>query len=479
MTPPLYPLAHAYSTDMVSMGRKTRPQWQALSYWKSGKQWRKQYQGKTYYLGQSGVQKNRQSHDLALTEWVRLKQEIDQQHRETPQAQRYLSAAQEHERLAQVARLTGFPSAAAERLTQAAQDLERQSLDPKAPSPSRWDTDPLRGISESGRAVWRFAAQQAQALTQAQRGQHDKPKTVQDGIDQFLRFKHNQAQQQERSIRTYDRLKTDLKKFAAWHGESKPIDTLNDDALENYYGQIISQDLSPHSKKSRFDTLKQLLRYLKNRKLIEPLYRLDDKQLSIRVPRPKPKTVPLEAIRLRLDNACPRTRLYLLLMLNCGFTQIDISDLTADEIDFKQGRIIRQRSKTRHEDPPTVNYLLWDETAKLLKKEAKRTGQALLNKNGNPLVISKVGKTGNVFRADGINEAYKYLQTKIDGPRYPLKLYRKTSASMLSSNHEHERYVEHFLGHRPQSIANLHYVEVNQSRFDEAVTWLGKQVLAR
>ena len=61
-------------------------------------------------------------------------------------------------------------------------------------------------------------------------------------------------------------------------------------------------------------------------------------------------------------------QLFLLLQLNCGFTNVDVGTLVKSEIRLKDGRIVRQRTKTRrHPNPPVVNYKLWSRTAQLLR----------------------------------------------------------------------------------------------------------------
>ena len=68
-----------------------------------------------------------------------------------------------------------------------------------------------------------------------------------------------------------------------------------------------------------------------------------------------------------------RTKLYILLMLNCGMTQKDIADLAVTEVNWEEGRIKRKRSKTGDcENVPTVNYKLWPETLRLLRQERRR-----------------------------------------------------------------------------------------------------------
>lgn len=114
-----------------------------------------------------------------------------------------------------------------------------------------------------------------------------------------------------------------------------------------------------------------------------------------------------EEIGALLTDASDRTKLYILLMLNCGMTQKDISDLMVSEVDWKEGRIIRKRSKTSDEENvPVVNYKLWDETFRLLQLERAEgsTDRALLNNNGSPIwaevfVDGKYQKTDNIKSA--------------------------------------------------------------------------------
>ena len=92
-------------------------------------------------------------------------------------------------------------------------------------------------------------------------------------------------------------------------------------------------------------------------------------------------------------------QLYLLLMLNCGFTSIDVGTLLKSEVRLDEGRIVRQRTKTRrHEHPPVVSYKLWPRTARLLRSHLSSDPVlALTNRAGGPLCVSKLvvenGKT--------------------------------------------------------------------------------------
>ena len=55
----------------------------------------------------------------------------------------------------------------------------------------------------------------------------------------------------------------------------------------------------------------------------------------------------MRAIVGLVTNTSDRTKLYILLMLNCGMTQKDVADLQKTEVDWDAGYISRKRSKTR------------------------------------------------------------------------------------------------------------------------------------
>lgn len=101
-------------------------------------------------------------------------------------------------------------------------------------------------------------------------------------------------------------------------------------------------------------------------------------------------------------------------MLNCGFTQIDISDLHPSEVDWEVGRIIRKRSKTNHhKNVPTVSYKLWDMTWKLLQEHGSRSGDRVLTtRQGKPWVEDGLKANGKRTKRDGINSNYRHLNTR-------------------------------------------------------------------
>ena len=138
-------------------------------------------------------------------------------------------------------------------------------------------------------------------------------------------------------------------------------------------------------------------------------------------------------IKSLLQKASDRTKLYILLMLNCGMTQKDIADIQFSEVDWKAGRITRKRSKTRrHDNVPEVSYLLWPETLKLLQREQNPAGEGriLLNESGRPLWYEELSEDGKYKKNDNVRSAFDRLRRKLKIEK-PLISLKKTSASLI------------------------------------------------
>jgi integrase len=217
---------------------------------------------------------------------------------------------------------------------------------------------------------------------------------------------------------------------------------------------------------------------------------LDSREFGFRVGRTRVKTFTDDEVKLLLENATERTQLYLLLMLNCGFTQGDVAELAIQQIDLRKKQIGHKRFKTEDENAvPVVVFPLWARTAELLEKHLNRKHDSAVNRHGDPLaLVSSDGKPllrksynakGQLTKADAVRSAFnrvvrnlKNEGTTIEGT---LKHLRKTSASKLETHDVFGRYTGYFLGHAPQSVANRHYVVPDQKQFNAAVTWLGEQ----
>jgi integrase len=185
----------------------------------------------------------------------------------------------------------------------------------------------------------------------------------------------------------------------------------------------------------------------------------------------------IDEVTQSLDAATDRTKLYILLMLNCGMTQKDIADLLKTEVDWDDGRVTRKRSKTKkHKNVPIVSYKLWPETLRLLLQEqaGSESERVLLSANGRPLWHQDVMDDGKYKKTDSIKNAFYRLSqtTKI---KKPLKSLKKTSATLIRGNEKYASLESLFLGHAPQTMADKHYAAAPQELLDEAISWLGEQ----
>jgi integrase len=259
---------------------------------------------------------------------------------------------------------------------------------------------------------------------------------------------------------------------------------------------------------------------------------LTSRNLIVRIPLKEPVLFTVQEIQTLLTTANELQKLYMLLALNCGMYPKDISTLQQEEVDWKAGRIKRQRTKTRERSSnvPKVDYPLWQYTFTLLKRHRSKHKQfALTNENGGALwvqsddkpkssavesswkrLVAKLpdgvqwhpSKNTDVLPKDMLSDSTrkywwvcskkheweaapgtdcpicssdKGKKTTVERCRKPLKSLRKTGASILE-NSQYGRFSEHYLGEAPKTIASRHYAHKNGSEFDEAIIWLGQQL---
>lgn len=175
------------------------------------------------------------------------------------------------------------------------------------------------------------------------------------------------------------------------------------------------------------------------------------------------------------NQATGQAKLHLLLMLNCGFTAVDISSLKEKEIDWDARTIIRKRSKTKsHDRVPTITYPLWPSTYDLLQKHRSGESTVLLTKAGREWVL-KSYKEGRYHHSDSVASNFRRIGEGAGVKIYPRGL-RATGASNLARHPIFKFYCEHYLGHTPKTVANSHYVQPNQEEFKEAIFWLGERL---
>lgn len=315
----------------------------------------------------------------------------------------------------------------------------------------------------------------------SQRGKNRNPnEALESLIEGYLNGKRAQVAAGKLSAGRCDVLRVHLHHFRDWFGPRVSVRSITGKVVADYHAELIAgivdKRWSADYAKDHFQ-MKSFVRWLWRTDAIDSLPRnLDSKDLTIGKKLATPAVFTIEEVRALLAAAADRTKLYIPLMANCGMTQQDISDLQQGEIDWQAGRITRKRSKTAdHKGVPTVRYVLWPETFRLLCQERATTGPlALTNEQNGPLKSEGFKADGKLEKTDNIASAFARLRRKTKIKKPP-KLLRKTSASILKSNKDFAGIEVLFLGHAPETIADRHYAQAPQQTLDEAIAWLGQQ----
>jgi integrase len=280
--------------------------------------------------------------------------------------------------------------------------------------------------------------------------------------------------------------RTCLEHFQTFLGPQSDVAGIDAERLDGFYSCCLAkvaarrrdkgQGWSVAYAKDVFSVARAFVRWLVERDAIPPPKNLGSKSFDFGSPVRAVKTWTPEEFKRVVVEAPGKLKLALLLMANCGMTQVDVSDLLDAEVDWEGGRITRKRSKTAdQENVPTVSYRLWPPTFKLLRQYRSGGERVLLTEGGEPYVRTRLNDQGKLVKADGIASNFVHLKRRLKLP-HSLKQFRSLGATLLEGHREYGRFKNHFLGHSPRTVADRHYVVPSQELFDEAVTWLGRQL---
>jgi len=459
--------------------------------WSKGqKRWYKKYKGKLYWVGPKtlGVEANRESSRQAANDWWGKKQdEIDAKlgiAKKHPAhiLNHYQTALENHRVVAKWERKYGKGDLAEK--SEAIMEWLTSALESDAPPfpLTHWQLDPLwdKWQDEGECVLWMERKRQ---IDREEREEAAVPKenTIRAHIDDYLDFRRSRVASGKNTLGTYHTYRARLMAFRGWVDPFAPLEAINEALWERFFTHLSKQiEASKMSRSTMSSTLGATREFILSRwerKLIERPRNLNSRSLSISAPIQEIETLTKDEVKVLLNAAREREKLYLLLMLNCGFYGVDIAMLKKSE--YRNGRILRKRTKTRNRSKkvPTVNYLLWKQTDTLLKKHlSDHPDLCLLNENGQPLWKEKEGsKTGKFNLTNNVKCAIFRLRQRT-GQKKSLKYLRKTAASMLEGHLEYGRYAEYFLGEAPSSVTSRHYVRPSKEQFDNAIKWLGTEL---
>jgi integrase len=330
-----------------------------------------------------------------------------------------------------------------------------------------------------------------------------EPQTVGHQVNRFLDSKEKLVHAGVNKARTWGTLAERLPFFVSWIKPGTHVSTIDGTTVTGFYEWTLAQASWNHQRaKGIFNTARQWIRWAWRQDDVELeelprnidsrefvfLTHLDETGISKETRTDKLWT--LDDFRSTLQLVPEDFKLFLLLMLNCGFTNEDIASLLKSEVRLEEGRIVRQRGKTRrHAHPPVVNYKLWPTTAELFRKRwSEHPTLALTNSQGRPLGVSRLvkeaGKTKEVLWT-AIGRRYQQMKRAVPKkkkrpplPDKELKFLRKTGSTKIRSKREFLSLDSLYLGHSWATVADKHYNAFDGLPYpplDEAITWLGSE----
>jgi integrase len=328
----------------------------------------------------------------------------------------------------------------------------------------------------------------AQAETMIQTTVKSVPpdRTIKAQVDAWRTLLHSVCQSGQMSEGRFDGYCRNIGIFVNWIGEATAIDAIDEAKLEGFFNHLSmlvgAEKYSPSYAHTLLMTAKQFISRLAEMKLIPLPGNIRSRRFRFNHSAPTKietfSVAEVGGILAACDGFSERTKLYLLLMLNCGMYQNDIAELRAEEVNWTKGTVTRARSKTRERHGPVVTYKLWPETISLLRKHRAKGELALTTDEGNPLVKFWL-EDGKMRRYDVIHSAWTRLTAKMGLKRIRLgmKHLRKTSASLLGQHPLYKFYANHFLADSPRTVADRHYVVPSDAEFFLALDWLRGQFL--
>ena len=240
--------------------------------------------------------------------------------------------------------------------------------------------------------------------------------------------------------------------------------------MGQYKDSLITSTEGAYSVHDKLRAVKALLLWAYDSELIDNLPRFIKKYNDITLPEPKPEFFTVKETQILYNDASPRMRLWILLGLNCGYTQTDISSLEPDMVDWECGIIARNREKTGVDS----QHKLWPPTLKMLREQAGAGPLLLTTEDGQPLLYERIGEDGEPSKTDTIGRAFATLKKKV-GISLSFKHFRKTGANAIAKQFQDKPWlVELFLAHKDQRMRK-HYTQQHYDELHKATEWLGSQ----
>ncbi len=249
-----------------------------------------------------------------------------------------------------------------------------------------------------------------------------KGKTIGDAVSDFLSFKKSRVGKGQLVCQSAHL------KILCHHCGNLPIDGVTISHWTSLMDDVSSEKRSADYGHNITVTIRAFFNWLFETERLEVIPRfVMSKLFMVKIPQKLPEFFSTAELALLFGAASPLQKLHWLLCLNCGMTQMDLSDLKWSMLDLKKGTLTRQRGKHQSQTSdriPTVVYTLWPEVKAGLSKLPQTGDRVFLNSNGKPLVRDN--------RNDAVAAHFK-LVAKSVGITKTFKVFRKTGCTLIGT----------------------------------------------
>lgn len=249
------------------------------------------------------------------------------------------------------------------------------------------------------------------------------------------------------------------------------ITNITADTVRRLNAALEQLPISGDTRKKRWGIFKRFVGDLASEELIPLPSNLYSKKYSFRVQCKPVIRHPIEKVREVLGSLSPRNKLFCLMGLNFGMTNVDIARLEKTAVN---GFVLtRKRVKTEdHVNVPVVQYQIWAETYELLSTHKScHESLWLLCREGKKLVEWHKNSKGKWIKRDRLSSEYRE-----DSPKLHLKNFRSIAATIIR-DHSGSEVASLFLGHAPVGILDRHYAAAPQERLNQALLHLRDVIL--
>jgi len=403
-----------------------------LTYNAKSKMWTKRYKNQQFWILYSPTKTNREKYREAVSKWNRIKGEVD--------AGTY--------------------------------DADREALESEKKR--------LKSVTKLGESKKRKY----------------NPRLVKTAIRKFLKFKQGEVNSKQITPSRLKSLEYSLVPFEDHFGD-RELDKITEADITRYHNlmskRVSRDEIKPSTLDSYFRAVRQFIIWAWESRLLKEQPR-NMRTLKVKVQKQKILVFSKKEIQdlyagIGKHNLHPRwqsrsgpqvdhtiLKAAILLGLNCGYTQMDISTLRVRDCEFnrKPPRIDKRRNKSG----VPMQHLMWIQTRDFLKDQCKDKNPddlVFTREDGKPIVPFTVDKNDNIVggRSDWMGDKFKRLVQRVLGDDDPRRMreLRKTGADFVKQRKVGIEKL--YLGHTDASMSGR-YTKPAQKELNSVLCFMEK-----